>query len=251
MTVSVSDGIAAAVTRRRCQRHRHRRRRDRLPVATSSRPAPLPPRSRPAIRPTTSSACASRRMPRASITELRYFRGAADAGDTDTRTLNLWTAAGVRIGQVTVTSAVGASGWQVGTLTTPIAIAGRRHLRRVLRHDPELRLHRELLRHRAHRARTACSPGSPAATASSPPAARPASRRRPTTRRTTGSTSPSATPSAAPGLHLARRRSAPPRTRRSPAPSPPPTPTATPSPTRSSAAPTPALLHASTPRPAC
>ena len=56
------------------------------------------------------------------ISELRYFRTAADAGDTDARTLNLWTAAGVRIGQVTVTSASGASGWQVGTLTTPVAI---------------------------------------------------------------------------------------------------------------------------------
>lgn len=57
------------------------------------------------------------------VTELRYYRGTADAGDSDTRTLNLWTAAGERLGQVTVTSASGASGWQVGTLTTPIEIA--------------------------------------------------------------------------------------------------------------------------------
>ena len=57
-----------------------------------------------------------------TITELRYFRGAADAGDTDTRVLNLWNAAGVRLGSVTVTSAAGESDWQVGTLSTPIAI---------------------------------------------------------------------------------------------------------------------------------
>ncbi len=57
-----------------------------------------------------------------SITELRYFRGAADASDTDTRVMNLWNAAGVLLGSVTVTSAAGESGWQVGTLSTPIAI---------------------------------------------------------------------------------------------------------------------------------
>ena len=57
-----------------------------------------------------------------SITELRYFRGAADAGDTDTRVLNLWNAAGALLGSVTVTSAAGKSGWQVGTLSAPIAI---------------------------------------------------------------------------------------------------------------------------------
>ena len=57
-----------------------------------------------------------------TITELRYFRGAADANDTDTRVLNLWNAAGTRLGSVTVTSAAGESGWQVGTLSAPIAI---------------------------------------------------------------------------------------------------------------------------------
>ena len=57
-----------------------------------------------------------------SITELRYFRGAADAGDTDTRVLHLWNAAGVLLGSVTVASAAGESGWQVGTLSAPIAI---------------------------------------------------------------------------------------------------------------------------------
>jgi VCBS repeat-containing protein len=57
-----------------------------------------------------------------SITELRYFRGAADANDADTRVLHLWTAAGVLLGSVTVASAAGESGWQVGTLSAPIAI---------------------------------------------------------------------------------------------------------------------------------
>ena len=57
-----------------------------------------------------------------TITELRYFRGAADAGDTDTRVLNLWNAAGALLGSVTVTSTAGESGWQVGTLSAPIAI---------------------------------------------------------------------------------------------------------------------------------
>ena len=57
-----------------------------------------------------------------SITELRYFRGAADASDTDTRVLHLWSAAGTLLGSVTVSSAPGESGWQVGTLASPIAI---------------------------------------------------------------------------------------------------------------------------------
>ncbi len=56
------------------------------------------------------------------VTELRYFRTAADAGDTDNRTLTLWNAAGQKLGQVLVTSGSGATGWQVGTLTGPIAI---------------------------------------------------------------------------------------------------------------------------------
>ncbi len=56
------------------------------------------------------------------INELRYFRGAADANDSDTRVLNLWQANGLLVGSVTVTSAVGASGWQVGTLSVPVAI---------------------------------------------------------------------------------------------------------------------------------
>ena len=64
-----------------------------------------------------------------NITQLRYYRGAADANDTDTRVLNLWDAAGTRLGSVTVTSSAGESGWQVGTLSTPIAIgAGATHV---------------------------------------------------------------------------------------------------------------------------
>ncbi len=57
-----------------------------------------------------------------TITELRYFRGAADANDTDTRVLNLWSAAGGLLGSVTVSSTAGASGWQVGILSAPIVI---------------------------------------------------------------------------------------------------------------------------------
>ncbi|HPI48149.1 MAG TPA: DUF4082 domain-containing protein, partial [Hyphomonadaceae bacterium] len=56
------------------------------------------------------------------ITALQYYRGAADADDTDVRALSLWNSSGVKIGTVTVTSAAGATGWQVGTLTSPISI---------------------------------------------------------------------------------------------------------------------------------
>jgi len=56
------------------------------------------------------------------ITALRYYRGAVDADDTDIRTLNLWEQDGDLLGSVTVTSDPGESGWQVGTLTVPIAI---------------------------------------------------------------------------------------------------------------------------------
>ncbi|MEA5163216.1 DUF4082 domain-containing protein [Cereibacter johrii] len=56
------------------------------------------------------------------ITSLRYFRGAADAGDTDTRTLHLWSATGVLLASVEVTSGAGQSGWQTGTLAAPIQI---------------------------------------------------------------------------------------------------------------------------------
>lgn len=57
------------------------------------------------------------------VTELRYYRGAADAGDSDTRTLTLWTATGERLGQATIISTAGATGWQSATLATAIALA--------------------------------------------------------------------------------------------------------------------------------
>ena len=56
------------------------------------------------------------------ITDLQYYRGLADALDTDVRTLNLWSITGVRLAQATVTSTAGATGWQVVTLSTPVAI---------------------------------------------------------------------------------------------------------------------------------
>ena len=57
-----------------------------------------------------------------SITHLTYYRGAGDANDTDTRTLNLWTEAGVNLGSVTVTSVPGQTGWQTAALPSPIAV---------------------------------------------------------------------------------------------------------------------------------
>lgn len=56
------------------------------------------------------------------ITALRYYRGAADAGDTDTRTLHLWSSTGKELAEVTVTSAPGASGWQTATLSSPVHV---------------------------------------------------------------------------------------------------------------------------------
>ena len=56
------------------------------------------------------------------VSALRYFRGAEDAFDTDVRTLNLWDASGTKIASATVTSPQYASGWQVATLATPVAL---------------------------------------------------------------------------------------------------------------------------------
>jgi hypothetical protein len=56
------------------------------------------------------------------ITALRYFRGEADAGDTDIRTLNLWTATGTLLATATVISRPGEAGWQEAVLATPIAV---------------------------------------------------------------------------------------------------------------------------------
>ena len=58
-----------------------------------------------------------------SIVALRYYRGTSDAADTDVRTLKLWTIGGTELGSVVVTSDPGQTGWQVGTLTTPISIS--------------------------------------------------------------------------------------------------------------------------------
>jgi Ca2+-binding RTX toxin-like protein len=57
------------------------------------------------------------------ITELRYYRSASDAGDTDVREGHLWRASdGALLGTVTFTSDTGESGWQIQSLDTPIAI---------------------------------------------------------------------------------------------------------------------------------
>ena len=120
LTVSVSDGIAPAVTQAITVTVT-----DRDENGTSS--SVFDSTDAPATTVTTDPADYELGMrftanAAGTITELRYFRGAADAGDTDTRVLNLWNAAGVRLGSVTVTSAAGKSGWQVGTLSAPIAI---------------------------------------------------------------------------------------------------------------------------------
>lgn len=57
------------------------------------------------------------------VTELRYYRGAADANDSDTRTLTLWSASGEKLGQATIASGRGETGWQTAALTTAIAIS--------------------------------------------------------------------------------------------------------------------------------
>ena len=56
------------------------------------------------------------------ITELKYYRGASDAGDTDVREGRLWGPDGTVLATVTFTSAPGQSGWQVATLSVPVAI---------------------------------------------------------------------------------------------------------------------------------
>jgi CshA-type fibril repeat protein len=53
---------------------------------------------------------------------LRYYRGTADANDTDNRVLNLWTSGGQNLGSVAVTSTPGQTGWQAGTLTAPVLV---------------------------------------------------------------------------------------------------------------------------------
>ncbi len=57
-----------------------------------------------------------------NITELKYYRGATDATNADTRTLHLWSSTGVALATMTITSGVGATGWQVAHLATPVHI---------------------------------------------------------------------------------------------------------------------------------
>lgn len=57
------------------------------------------------------------------ITELKYWRTSADAGDTDTRAGRLWDNSGNLLATVTFSSAPGQTGWQVATLTTPVQIS--------------------------------------------------------------------------------------------------------------------------------
>jgi Ca2+-binding RTX toxin-like protein len=56
------------------------------------------------------------------ISALKYFRGTGDAGDTDVRTMTLWSPTGSKLGTVTITATAGMDGWQVGTLSSPIKI---------------------------------------------------------------------------------------------------------------------------------
>ena len=91
-----------------------------------------------------------------TITELRYFRGAADAGDTDARVLNLWTAAGDLLGSGHRHLAAGEAGWQVGTLSTPIAIQAGTTYVVSYGTTQNYAVHRELLRAPPTAGPTAC-----------------------------------------------------------------------------------------------
>ena len=56
------------------------------------------------------------------ITQIRYYRGAADAADTDVRQGHLWGPDGTLLATVTFTSAPGQTGWQVAALASPVSI---------------------------------------------------------------------------------------------------------------------------------
>ncbi len=58
-----------------------------------------------------------------SVTELKYWRDAGDADDTDVRAGRLWDENGNLLATVTFTSAPGATGWQMAALGTPVQIA--------------------------------------------------------------------------------------------------------------------------------
>lgn len=57
-----------------------------------------------------------------AITQLRYFRAAADAGDTDVREGRLWGPDGTLLATVTFTSLPNEGSWQFATLATPVAV---------------------------------------------------------------------------------------------------------------------------------
>jgi VCBS repeat-containing protein len=57
-----------------------------------------------------------------NVTQLRYFRTTADAGDTDVREGHLWSSSGTLLATVTFNSAPNQSGWQAASLSTPVAI---------------------------------------------------------------------------------------------------------------------------------
>jgi len=120
VTVSVTDGIAAPVTQTLAVQVTDEA---ETPMTTSS----IFDNDTPSPQPFTEASDYELGMKFTSsqdgyITQLQYYRIAADSGDTDNRTLNLWTAAGVNLGSASVLSASGATGWQVATLSSPIAI---------------------------------------------------------------------------------------------------------------------------------
>ena len=64
-----------------------------------------------------------------SVTELKYWRGSGDAGDTDVREGHLWRADGTLLATVIFTSGLGQAGWQVATLSSPVTLtAGTQYI---------------------------------------------------------------------------------------------------------------------------
>jgi hypothetical protein len=63
------------------------------------------------------------------ITELKYYRGAADATDQDLRDGHLWGPDGTLLATATFTSEPGQTGWQVAILSEPVSItAGEQYI---------------------------------------------------------------------------------------------------------------------------
>ena len=64
-----------------------------------------------------------------SVTELKYWRGSGDAGDTDVREGHLWRADGTLLATVIFTSGLSQAGWQVATLSSPVTLtAGTQYI---------------------------------------------------------------------------------------------------------------------------